>query len=66
MPILHAHILAGRTPEQKRAFARAVTEAAATHLGAPVSAVRVLLHEIPPAEWFTAGEPKGPPPGVAD
>lgn len=61
MPILHAHILAGRTPEQKQAFARAVTEAATAHLGVPATAVRVLLHEIPPAQWFTAGEPKGPP-----
>lgn len=63
MPILNAYILAGRSPEQKQAFARAVTEAATTHLGVPASAVRVLVHEIPPAEWFTAGEPKGPPAG---
>lgn len=61
MPIVHAHILAGRTAEQKQAFARAVTEAATTHLAVPVGAVRVLLHEIPPGEWFTAGEPKAPP-----
>lgn len=64
MPILHAHILAGRSPEQKQAFARAVTEAAAAHLGAPASAVRLLIHEIPPSEWFTAGEPKAPPAGA--
>ena len=64
MPILHAHVLAGRTPEQKQAFARAVTEAAAAHLGAPAAAVRVLIHEIPPELWFTAGEPKAPPAGT--
>lgn len=61
MPILHAHILAGRSAEQKQAFARAVTEAATAHLAVPATAVRVLIHEIPPAEWFTAGEPKAPP-----
>ncbi|MCL7715739.1 tautomerase family protein [Stenotrophomonas mori] len=61
MPILHAHILAGRSAAQKQAFARAVTEAASTHLAVPATAVRVLIHEIPPAEWFTAGEPKAPP-----
>lgn len=65
MPILHAHILAGRTPAQKQAFARAVTEAAVTHLAVPATAVRVLLHEIPPEQWFTAGEPKSPPSGAA-
>ncbi len=64
MPILHAHILSGRTPEQKRAFARAVTEVAVVHLAVPPAAVRVLIHEIPPAEWFTAGEPKSSPPGI--
>lgn len=61
MPILHAHILAGRSAEQKQAFARAVTEAAIVHLAVPATAVRVLIHEIPAAEWFTAGEPKAPP-----
>ena len=64
MPILHANILAGRTAEQKQAFARAVTEAAVAHLAVPATAVRVLIHEIPPAEWFVAGEPKGPPAGA--
>lgn len=61
MPILHAHILAGRTQAQQKAFARAVTDAAVTHLGVPATAVRVLIHEIPPEQWFTAGEPKSPP-----
>lgn len=61
MPIIHANILAGRTSEQKLAFARAVTAAATEHLGVPLTAVRVLIHEIPAAEWFTAGEPKAPP-----
>lgn len=64
MPILHAHILAGRTQEQQQAFARAVTEAAVAHLGVPPTAVRVLIHEIPPAQWYTAGEPKSPPAGT--
>lgn len=64
MPILHAHILAGRTQEQQQAFARAVTEAATNHLGVPATAVRVLIHEIPPAQWYTAGEPKAPPAGA--
>lgn len=64
MPIVHVHILAGRTLEQKQAFARAVTDAATTHLAVPATAVRVLIHEIPPTEWFTAGESKSPPAGV--
>lgn len=58
MPIVHVHVLAGRSTDQKNAFARAVTTAAAEHLAAPPGAVRVLIHEIPATEWFTAGEPK--------
>lgn len=65
MPIVHANILAGRSQEQKAAFARAVTDAAVAHLGIPVAAVRVLIHEIEPNDWFTAGEPKSPPPGAS-
>jgi 4-oxalocrotonate tautomerase len=61
MPIVHAHILQGRRPEQIDAFAKAVTKAAEEHLGVPSAAVRVLIHEIEPSSWFTAGERKGPP-----
>lgn len=64
MPIIHANVLAGRSHEQKAAFARAVTGAAVEHLKVPASAVRVVFHEIDPADWFTAGEPKAPPPGA--
>ena len=63
MPIIHVNVLAGRSHEQKAAFAKAATEAAAAHLGAPAAAVRVLFHEIAPSDWFTAGEPKSPPAG---
>ena len=65
MPIVHANILAGRSPQQKAAFARAVTAAAVEHLGVPAAAVRVLIHEIAADDWFTAGEPKSPPPGAS-
>lgn len=64
MPIIHAHVLAGRSQQQKSDFAKAVTEAASTHLAVPAAAVRVLIHEVPPAQWYTAGEPKGPPSGA--
>lgn len=61
MPILHAHVLAGRSQAQKAAFAKAVTEAAERHLAVPAAAVRVLIHEVQPNDWFTAGEAKAPP-----
>ncbi|MGJ4804631.1 tautomerase family protein [Luteimonas sp. SDU82] len=61
MPIIHANVLAGRSHEQKAAFARAVTAAAVEHLNVPASAVRVVFHEVAPSDWFTAGEAKAPP-----
>ncbi|MFA5685194.1 MAG: 4-oxalocrotonate tautomerase family protein [Lysobacteraceae bacterium] len=61
MPLIHASIMTGRSHAQKAAFAKAVTEAAAQHLGAPAAAVRVIFHEVPPSDWFTAGEPKAVP-----
>ena len=64
MPIIHANVLAGRSHEQKAAFARAVTDAAVTHLGVPATAVRVVFHDIEPTDWFTAGDPKSPPSGT--
>jgi len=64
MPIIHVNVLAGRDHAQKAAFAKAVTAAAAEHLGAPAAAVRVIFHEVAPSDWFTAGEAKAPPPGA--
>lgn len=64
MPIIHANVLAGRSQEQKAAFARAVTGAAVSHLGVPATAVRVIFHEIQSDDWFTAGLPKSPPSGA--
>ncbi|RYY29382.1 MAG: 4-oxalocrotonate tautomerase family protein [Sphingomonadales bacterium] len=60
MPIVQANILKGRTAEAKADFARAVTDAAVAHLGVPPQAVRVLISEVEPEHWFTAGEPKAP------
>lgn len=60
MPIVNASILSGRTPEAKAGFAKAVTAAAVDHLGVKPEQVRVILMEIAPQHWFTAGESKAP------
>lgn len=64
MPIIQANVLAGRSHQQKAAFAEAVTAAAVEHLKVPATAVRVVFHEVDPADWFTAGVAKAVPPGV--
>lgn len=60
MPLIHVNILKGRSQAAKAGFARAVTDAAIAHLGVVDNQVRVLIHEIEPESWFTAGAAKGP------
>lgn len=61
MPLIHVNILKGRSQAAKAGFARAVTDAAVAHLNVVESQVRVLIHEVEPEGWFTAGVSKGPP-----
>ena len=56
MPIIHAHILEGRTPEQKRALIASVTEAVATSLDANPETIRVLVHEVAKSDWGIGGQ----------
>ena len=56
MPLINVHLATGRTPEQKRAFMHALTEAAVAELGASRESVRVWLSEFEPDEFMAAGE----------
>jgi 4-oxalocrotonate tautomerase len=57
MPILHVEMLAGRTPEQKKQYAQALTETTIRVLGVPPEAVDVLITEVQRQDWFIAGVP---------
>lgn len=61
MPVIQVNLMQGRTPAQKDAFAKEVTEAAVRTLGVKPEAVRVLLNELPAAHWYVAGAAKSPP-----
>ena len=54
MPIVQVSIAEGRAPEQVRAMIRAVTDAVAESLGAPVATIRVLVTEVPLTHWGNA------------
>ncbi|SIR08151.1 4-oxalocrotonate tautomerase [Aromatoleum tolulyticum] len=56
MPIIEMHLSHGRTAEQKRKVASAVTEAVIHALGVKSEAVRVLITEHANEEFFVAGE----------
>lgn len=56
MPFIRVELFEGRTPEQKKAFVKAVTQAAVETLGTKPEAVDVVLYDIKKSEWATAGE----------
>ena len=55
MPTIRVELFAGRTVEQKRALAQALTEATVKTLGGSASSVDVLFFDIERHDWATAG-----------
>ncbi len=55
MPTIRVDMFEGRTPEQKREFVNAVTEATVKTLGTSPEAVDVILTEIKKSDWATGG-----------
>lgn len=55
MPLAQIYILEGRNEEQKAAVIEKVTEALHQALGAPREQVRVLVQEMPKANWGIGG-----------
>lgn len=61
MPLIEINMFAGRTPEQKEALLRAVTEAVHTSIGAPVPSIRVWISEFQRDGYMAGGEFVGRP-----
>jgi 4-oxalocrotonate tautomerase len=67
MPTIRVEMFEGRTVDQKRAFAQAVTEVAARTLGTSPDSVDVLFFDIAKQDWATGGKLwSDPPAGAAD
>jgi len=66
MPTIHVELFAGRTVEQKRALAAALTEATVKTLGGSADAVDVIFRDVERHDWATAGrlwsDQAAPPP----
>jgi 4-oxalocrotonate tautomerase len=56
MPVVIVKMLEGRTVEQKRGLAEAITEAVVKHTGAPAEAVDVIIEDHPRTDWAKAGK----------
>ena len=55
MPTINIQLFEGRTPEQKRALVKSITEATCTSLRCHSSSVEIILHEIKRENWATGG-----------
>ena len=57
MPTIHVELFEGRSPEQKRELAQALTEATMKVLNCKADAVDVMFFDIARHDWATAGVP---------
>jgi 4-oxalocrotonate tautomerase len=55
MPEVYVHAVKGRTPEQKKALMKDITEAVVKNFGAPADAVVVTIVEAEPASKAKGG-----------
>ncbi len=55
MPTIRVELLEGRTPEQKTALVKALTQAVVDSLGSKPESVDVLLFDIARQHWATGG-----------
>ena len=56
MPIVRIEMFAGRTPTQKNAFTKAVTEAFVEHCGGTPQSVHVVFYDIERHDWGVNGK----------
>lgn len=55
MPEVYVHALKGRTPEQKRALMKDISDAVVKHFNVPMEAVMVEIVEADPASKMKNG-----------
>jgi 4-oxalocrotonate tautomerase len=55
MPTIRVELMEGRSPEQKTALVKALTQAVVESLGAKPESVDVLLYDIQRQHWATGG-----------
>ena len=56
MPTIHVELFAGRTLEQKRALAQALTDATVKTLGGSADSVNVIFRDVARHDWATGGQ----------
>ena len=55
MPVIRVEMFAGRTAEQKRAFAKAVTQSFVEICGGTPQSVQMIFQDVGKQDWAVAG-----------
>ncbi len=55
MPVINVQLFEGRTVEQKRAYAKALTDASVQVLGIEPGAVDVIFSDVKKSDWASGG-----------
>jgi 4-oxalocrotonate tautomerase len=55
MPTIRVEMFEGRTPEQKQAFVKAITEATVNTLGGSPDSVQVVITDVSKSNWASGG-----------
>jgi 4-oxalocrotonate tautomerase len=58
MPIVQVTLVEGRDEETRAALIRELTDAVERTTGSPRDRVRVILHQVPAADWGVGGAVK--------
>jgi 4-oxalocrotonate tautomerase len=64
MPFVTVHMYPGRTPAQKEAVVRGITDVLVREAGAKPESVEIILMEVPREHWAQAGKLQGTPTGA--
>lgn len=56
MPIIHVELFEGRTLDQKRKFAQAVTQAVVEILGSSADHTDIIFKDTKKSDWATGGK----------
>lgn len=59
MPVIQIDMFEGKTKEQKKAIIKEVTQAMVKAVGYKPSQITVIIRDIRPINWGTAGEQRG-------
>lgn len=57
MPLVHVDLMEGRSEERIAELIRAVSDAVASSLDAPIASVRVVVNELEPHQYGVGGKP---------